>query len=414
MTQLTNYSVNAIKIGNCVSISLNGKLHKKSCSSAIESDELFRLAQITKENPTDENINNIRLALNDRTRIAMKCGLEADNETGEVFLAGFNTPIPDKLVEIIKEYYDNNYPVTAIINFWKLLMINPDTRVRTSLFDFISVHDFVITDSGYFIAYKAVKRVKTISKANDEENDYNNLVKYVEKQWYHVKKDWRCSPTKYMIYKCLTDGAFRMTKESTSRDWDEKKLKIQFMGNLDELYDDIQNFRESVSVIEDINNVYTDKHTNQMHIQLGIPVIQRRGACDANPGQECSVGLHIGSTLYVEHFASNGDAVLICYVNPANVVSVPDHDKSKIRVCEYFPYAEAEYVEGKINIIKQSYYENDYCAYEAEALTDMIINVQANEKPIERAHNGMNEETRSMSELKKILENRLVVLSEID
>ena len=410
-TQTQNpFIVNTTKIGLTVHISLNGKLFKKSCSSAVDANELFRLAVKTKENPSLDNIKAIRLLLNDRTRIAMKCGLEADNETGEIYLAGFNTPIPEKLVEIIKDYYDNNFPLTAIINFWKLLMINPDTRVRTSLFDFISVHDFVITDSGYFIAYKAVGKTaigKTLQTINSQ-----TLSDYVYNQWFHVKKDWKTNPAKYMIYRKLSDpvGTYLMTKKSTCDNWDEKALGIQFLGCLDSLYKDTQNIIPEVKLT---NNVYTDKYTGKMHIQLGVPVIQKRGVCDADPGIECSHGLHVGSTKYVEHFAQNGDTILITYVNPANVIAVPDHDKSKIRVCEYFPYAEAEYVDGKINIIKQSYYESDYKTYEEKSLNDMVVNVQANQLPIEKAINVKVNEDRPMSELMVMIKDRLVVLSSV-
>ena len=94
--------INVIKIGNMVKISLGGKLHQKNCGSPKEADELFRMCLKAKEDPSEKNILNLRGYLNERTRVAIEAGLEYDPETGEVFLAGFNTPIPDTLVEIIK------------------------------------------------------------------------------------------------------------------------------------------------------------------------------------------------------------------------------------------------------------------------------------------------------------------------
>lgn len=49
----------------------------------------------------------------------------------------------------------------------------------------------------------------------------------------------------------------------------------------------------------------------------------------------------------------------------------------------------------------------DYHTYEIEELEKQIHKVKATELPVEKAING-EEETRSMSELMKILQNRLV------
>ena len=179
-------NITVIKIGNMVKISLGGKLKQKNCGSPAEADELFRLCLDAKENPTDEKILNIRAYLNERTRIAMMAGLEHDPETSEVFMAGFNTPVPDGLVEIIKDYHENGYPMQPLLNFWKLLMLNPDTRVRTDLFDFISTHDFVLTDKGYMVVYKAV-----YDKTEDAEA--TSFAEYVNRQYLYVKKNWKCS-----------------------------------------------------------------------------------------------------------------------------------------------------------------------------------------------------------------------------
>ena len=121
--------INALKSGNTVNISLNGKLYKKNCGSPEMADDLYRLTLEAKANPTDEAVMKVLCFLNERTRIAMECGLETDALNGEVYLAGFNTPVPMTLIEVIKDYHENGYPMDAIINFWKLLMLNPDILV---------------------------------------------------------------------------------------------------------------------------------------------------------------------------------------------------------------------------------------------------------------------------------------------
>jgi hypothetical protein len=391
--------VEGIKMGNVVNVSLNGKLHKKNCGSPLEADELFRLVLKAKDDPSDENIKAIKSYLNENVRVAMLAGLENDPDTGEVFLAGFNTPIPTKLVEIIREYHENGYPMAAIINFWKLLMINPDVRVRKSLFDFIGKHDFVLTDSGYMVVYKAVY---------DFPNEQKSVLgEFISNQYLHVKKDWSCSPNKYTVYKDGETGGLAITKTKTTDGWNLDELNVEILGKLGDVYNNMFDNGEA----ENANvPVYTDMHTRTMRIVLGAPTIMERKSCDSDPAKDCSYGLHVGATKYVEKFASDSSTILACYVNPANVVAVPEYDHSKMRVSEYFPFAVATYINKKIDIVEQAYFESDYQSHEEAEVVKLIAKVKKSEKPIERAINA-EEEQRPMFELMKILETRLLDLS---
>jgi len=387
-------NIQGIKVGNVVNISIDGKLYKKNCGTPKEADELFKLVIKAKADPSDANVKAIRMYLNERIRIALLAGLESDPETGEVFLEGFNTPIPATLVEVVKEYHENGYPLDAIKNFWKLLMINPDVRVRESLFDFITTHDFVLTDNGYMVVYKAVGIKKQIE---------DGLSTFVSNQYLHVKKDWKCSPNKYVVYRNVETQELAITKIETAEGWDEKEEGVEVLGKLGELFDSIFNGeeREDVTVYESLYN-----GAPKMEIRLGIPVQQERKDCDADPSRDCSNGLHVGATAYVERYYGSAEAILVCYVNPANVVAVPDYDHSKMRTSEYFPFALATYTNGKIDIIKQSYFESDYQNIEQQELEAMIAKVKANDVPLPTAINA-EEETRSMAELQKMLESRL-------
>jgi len=389
---MKNIQVEGIRTGNVVNISISGKLHKKNCGNPKEADELFRLVLKAKADPSDENLRSLKLYINEKTRVAIMAGFEADVDSGEVFLGGFYTPVPDDLVEVIKEYTEEGYPLDAIVNFWKLLMINPDKRVRTDLFKFIKTHDFVLTDTGYMLVYKAVAY---------KEREENDLLEFVTNQYLHVKQDWKCSPNKYLVFRTLADGSYGITKTETAEGWDEKEKGVEFIGKLGDL-----NAKLDVLTAES-QTVYTDKHTGTMIIKLGAPVYMPRHNCDSDPRIDCSYGLHVGATKYVETFASDGNAVLVCLVNPANVVAVPESDNSKMRVSEYFPIALATYSDGKIDIVEQSYFESDYCTYEEQALEDMIAMVQNEEKPLAAAINA-EEEVRPMAELQKILEGRLL------
>jgi len=392
-------NITVIKIGNMVKVSIGGKLKQKNCGTPQEANELFSICLKAKEDPTEENILNIRAYLNERTRVAMMAGLEHDPETAEVFLAGFNTPIPDVLVDVIRDYAENNFDMQPIINFWKLLMLNPDQRVREDLFDFITTHDFSLTDNGYMVVYKAVYEANENSKADTE------FAEFVSKKYLHVKKTWKESPKNYVVYRDEDDD-FGITNVKTAEKWDETEKNIEFLGNLNELFDAIYNTKAADSATP----VFTDMHTRKMRIELGVPVKQDRKDCDADYRRDCSNGLHVGATKYVESFAGNSGVVLVCYVNPAHVVAVPEYDHSKMRVCEYFPFAIASYEDGKIDVIEQAYFPADYCEYEIEELEKDIALIQANELPRKTAMNAENDEERPMSELQKIIESRLVDL----
>jgi len=390
-------NINAVKFGTVVSLSIDGKLQKKSCKTSEEANTLFKAILKAKEKPTDENVKGIYALLCEKIRVARKAGLEADPANGEVYLAGFNTPLPQLLIDVIEEYTDNKYPIDAIINFWKLLMINPDKRVRNTLFNFIKIHDFSITDAGYMVVYKAVDYKDRVKREKTFEE-------YVSNQVLHVKKDWKCSPKKYVVYKSNDSGEYGIAKVETVENWDEDDKGIEVMGNLGELYKAIFD-----GVIDDKSTVpvYTDKHTHTMTIMLGKPVQQARKECNGDPAEDCSNGVHVGCTAYVNSFGNNCDAVLVCYVNPMNVISVPKSECSKMRVCEYFPVAVATYKDQKIDVIEQKYFEDDYINYEVEELEQLITKVQAEELPIEAAINSESE-TRSLEEMMKILSTRLI------
>ena len=391
-------NINAVKFGTVVSLSIDGKLQKKICKTSDEANTLFKAILKAKENPSEDNLKKIKCLLNEKLRIAMLAGLESDSETNEIFLAGFNTPIPQTLVDVIRDYYENGYPLTAIINFWKLLMINPDKRIREKLFDFIKIHDFVLTDEGYMVVYKAVAR-----KENTEKNRF---AEYISSQVLHVRKDWKCSAYKYGVYKIIATGEYGISKVETFAKWDEKEKGIELLGNLGDLFDAIFNNNET---IENEVPVYLSKSNQapKMEIRLGVPVMMPRSKCNGDPMVECSFGLHCGSTKYVQTFAGSDDAILVCLVNPAHVIAVPVADNSKMRTSQYYPFAIASYVDGNIDIIDQQYYEENYIEYEISELEDMLANVRAEEFPIETAINAVKEE-RPMSELLKIIATRLI------
>lgn len=69
-----------------------------------------------------------------------------------------------------------------------------------------------------------------------------------------------------------------------------------------------------------------------------------------NPGVSCSYGLHVGTKEYAQSFS--GDTILKVLVDPADVVSVPNDDATKMRVCKY------NVVSAEQKVYEDSYDEN--------------------------------------------------------
>lgn len=80
-----------------------------------------------------------------------------------------------------------------------------------------------------------------------------------------------------------------------------------------------------------VRDDFFDKHSGTVKYAIGSVVSMDRSAVDDNPNNTCSHGLHVCSKEY-GRFAKR---LLIVYVNPADVVSVPtDYNNAKMRVCK--------------------------------------------------------------------------------
>jgi hypothetical protein len=87
-----------------------------------------------------------------------------------------------------------------------------------------------------------------------------------------------------------------------------------------------------------VNDDYTSVHQSPdgTHVNnaVGKTVRMARGSCDADREKLCSEGLHICGAGYLPDYS--GARVVICKINPKDVVSVPsDHGNEKARVCAY-------------------------------------------------------------------------------
>ena len=219
-------------------------------------------------------------------------------------------------------------------NFWTLVSLNPDSRVRNNLFWFIRKWDIQITESGLLIAYRNADIKEEAKYTTDQ-------VKAVINAYYKEK---------YINH-------------------NDPYQEVFFIGerrvNLGEVYDEIVNGGGSP--------VYTDQYSHSTEIRLGHPVSIPREECDADQEHSCSRGLHTGAKGWLKQ-NYYGKVGLMVLVNPANVVAVPTSDSyGKMRTCEYFPIAIIDFDESG-DIVESSYSLHDDVAYLKELRYEGTIN----------------------------------------
>lgn len=218
--------------------------------------------------------------------------------------------IPSDFVEKILEAEEegNEAEIKKLKNFWTLVSLNPDSRVRNNLFWFIRKWDIKITEAGLIVAYRN-------ADIKEETNYSTECAKNIINLYYQEKYINGNDP--YKIYGI--DGGINDL-------------------SLGEAYDEIVNGANSP--------IYTDQHSHSTTIKLGQPVRMPREETDQCQENSCSRGLHTGAKGWLKnnYYGAVGLQVL---VNPANVVAVPTIDNyGKMRTCEYFPIALVDFDEN--------------------------------------------------------------------
>jgi len=287
-------------------------------------------------------------------RYAVEGILERDN-AGNYFFGGYNTPIPEAMAELIKEYYEDDLDISPLVEFWKKALLNPDERARQDLFDFISEYGITITDNGYMILYKAV----TTKNKRVPDDD---LAQFVGGEGLKRKNRGE-DLSEYAVYEDA-DGLLFVGQEDLQLEFDR-----DYIGNLQDLFEN----RDTIS--RESETVMTDKHTQTFEYNLGEAHSMPREECDNDPAIGCSRGLHVGSYDYVSSFghSPSRDVIQAVLVNPMHVVAIPNHDNSKIRTCEFFSYGIMERDDdGVWHELETQYFEEDYENEEMDALEERL------------------------------------------
>lgn len=86
---------------------------------------------------------------------------------------------------------------------------------------------------------------------------------------------------------------------------------------------------------------YLDKYSGTIDNKVGTVVKMERSSVDDDDQRTCSHGLHLCSKSYINGFGSGDDRIVICKLNPRDVVSIPaDYNDAKLRCCKYEVVAE--------------------------------------------------------------------------
>lgn len=81
---------------------------------------------------------------------------------------------------------------------------------------------------------------------------------------------------------------------------------------------------------------YLDHHSRTLDNSPGKTLEMPRNQISDDPHTACHVGLHVGALAYARTFGSHDRRIVICKVNPRDVVCVPyDSSQHKMRVCKY-------------------------------------------------------------------------------
>lgn len=98
------------------------------------------------------------------------------------------------------------------------------------------------------------------------------------------------------------------------------------------------------AVRDDFKDIHSGNFDNSVGQVLSMP----RNRVDEDPNNTCSYGFHVCSFDYLPHFANANGHVMVCKVNPADVVAIPrDYNNTKMRVCKYEVISEYEDYYGK-------------------------------------------------------------------
>jgi len=357
----SNTMLNYMRSGNSFNVVTNTDIYPYVASSEEEADRFNQLLIDVKNG--DRSESELVDWLNPGKKFEEEGLIEFKN--GRYRIAGTKIPVDDKLAKHVIEFYKKGEDVKGLLNFAKLLYLNPYKYNREHLYQFIERNGIVVTDQGHLVLYKSVRSLNTVD---------SQLASFVGRQITYAMEEG--IDTKIMcIYKledndyflCIDDGTG--TCDMCEEDWCYGEDEYEFVGTVAEIYENGINNNDSVQ--------FTDYHSGSTDIKLGKPVSMPVEQCDPDPHQMCSKGLHAGSFDYVEMFGGGDKTILVVLVNPMNVVAVPYNDK--LRTSEYFPVATLDKENDHYKRLNSNIWSDDYLPHEAKQLDQIKQDIEVDD-----------------------------------
>lgn len=366
------HKVTALRHNKLVHIIIDENMYAKEFESNADAANFYGRAESISVNPTEVNVMSLMTELDLGMQLTMDDLIVRKN--GTFYLKGYEkAPIPEELLLRMKSELDSGRSISPLVNFFKLLLLNPDAHVQKDLFKFMDHYDFPITDNGYFIGYRACKQTN---------KKYNAVTNFIPKEYLMLKAEG-ANPADYTAVKDPKGGELKAVRTDVITDDDGNFIAPEnVLGNLQEMFENQNNGLEEAPE-------FTDFYSGTTQVRLGGTVSMPRDECDNNPNHACSRGLHIGTPQYVENYGGQNAAYIACLVNPMNVVAVPgDYSYMKMRVCEYYAYGMLDLSQGQQ--IRTPYFEIDYKTWEERELEKMLEEIEPSVEEVEQ-HLGISQ-----------------------
>lgn len=382
-----------------------GGIQRNIKDSEERIDEIMSACIAYQKDPSEENEGTLRNILNPITKKEFSENFEID-EDENLYLKGTKHKLPENLALLVRNYISKGFPVESLVNFWKLCLANPNETARNGFYDFVKNYGIVITNHGYVILYKSVD---VLGKNSHKTQDVNgSLSRWASSEYLRIK-NMKKSPKNYPVYEVTGSEDTEYVLSTHKGEFPEHQYNMDLItyeeiGNLQELYDATIEKSKTLTESDDEVTIFRPYHSGKhgMTIRLGEPVTMPREKCDPDISRSCSYGLHVGAYDYVKDFARNMDCILAVLVNPRDIVALPSHDISKLRVCEYFPYAEIKREDdGTWQELQDEFFEDDFLDYEIEEIEKILSEIEIAEEESEEEY---------PEEEKEALKERLVYL----
>ena len=212
----------------------------------------------------------------------------------------------DKLVECIK-----NDDATYLVN-----MLEKGRLIVSWSYDNFKIEDGVLKYQDETVSNVLAERALEIMEG---EFDYLPILNFIKNLYDNMSMRAIEELYKFLEHKHLPitpDGCFVAYKGVSIYNNSGSKDKL----NRDLIKGDLVDKYTGVSYRNNVGDVNT--------------MVRRHVNDDANVG--CAQGLHVGSFEYASDYAGSEGQIVLCKVNPSDVVSVPyDSDCQKVRVAKY-------------------------------------------------------------------------------